>query len=104
MTPQEPVRERKQVLAVPVYGGFKGVFRKRDGWEYVCVNGVEQVYPSEDQARLAAYEARESHLFGDGILSTGHKAEAARFKAEELFGAIFKKGRKIVIERKNGRR
>lgn len=93
-----------QVRAVAVSNGYEGHFRKvhLSGWHSVQVEGIAQLFETEDKAIIAAYEARERHLFGDGILRWGAKATAARSQAEELFGKVFiGKGRKpVVVERR----
>lgn len=84
----------------PVMGGFEGHFRKvhRAEWERVCVNGVVQLYATADAAEVAAWRALKAHLQGE-IVGDGAKADAAS-KAEELFGCVFKNGRKIEVERR----
>ncbi len=91
-----------RVRAVPVFNGWEGHFRKlhRSGWFPVEVNGIAQLFPSEAEAKVAAYEAMTRHHFGDGILSDGERTSASRSKAEELFGAIFRRGRKIEVVRR----
>lgn len=86
-----------QVRAVPGYGGFEAHFRKvhRSGWHPVEVNGIAQLYATEADAKIAAYEALHRHLFGDGIVGTGQKTAVAHAEAE--FRRIFPgKGRKAV--------
>mgnify|MGYP001209385736 CR=1 FL=1 len=87
--------------ASPVFGGYRGEFRKvhRADWEAVCVNGIPQVYPTAQAAELAAWRALHAHLCGE-IVGDGYKAEAQRTKAEELFGALIKNGKKIPVVRK----
>lgn len=87
--------------AVPVRGGFEGQFRKvhKAAWEPVCINGIAQLYPTEFEAEAMAWRALRSHLQGD-IVGSGDKASPIRSKAEEQFGAIFKRGRKIEVERR----
>lgn len=91
-----------RVRAVPVYNGWEGHFRKlhRAGWFPVKVNDIAQLYATEADAKVAAYEAMTRHHFGDGILRDGEVATGAKSKAEELFGAIFKRGRKIEVFRR----
>ncbi len=91
-----------RVRAVSVFNGWEGHFRKlhRAGWFPVEVNGVPQLFETEEKAKIAAYEAMHRHLFGDGILSEGERTSAARSKGEELFGAIFRRGRKIEVVRR----
>jgi hypothetical protein len=88
-----------EVRAVPVMNGWEGHFRKLDkaGWHAVQVNGVVQLFETEDKAKIAAYEAMNHHHFGAGILRAGEKMSAKRTHAEELFGKVFPgKGRKPV--------
>jgi hypothetical protein len=88
-----------RVRAVPAFNGWEGHFRKlhRSGWHAVEVNGIAQLFPSEADAKVAAYEAMTRHHFGDGILRSGEKASAVRSRAEELFGKVWPgKGRKPV--------
>ncbi|AMS41183.1 hypothetical protein [Aminobacter aminovorans] len=87
--------------AVPVMGGFEGQFRKvhKAAWESVCINGVAQLYPTQFEAETMAWRALHSHLCGV-IVGTGDKVSPMRSKAEAQFGAIFKKGRKIEVERR----
>lgn len=91
--------------AVPVRGGYHGQFRKvhRSDWEPVQVNGKPIVYVTSHEAEVAAWRALRAHLCGD-IVGDGAKPSATRSKAEELFGAIFRKGKKIPVQRLNGRR
>lgn len=91
-----------RVRAVQVFNGWEGHFKKmhKAGWFPVEVNGIAQLFPSEADAKVAAYEAMTKHHFGDGILSDGERTSAARSKAEELFGAIFRRGRKIEVVRR----
>ena len=84
--------------AVPVYGGFIGVFKKvhRSTWEKVCEGGVPRVFDTEPEAEVAAWRALLAHLQGE-IVGSGIEKSAARSKAEELFGKIFPgKGRKPI--------
>lgn len=87
--------------SVPVYGGYHGEFRKvhKAGWEKVCEGGTPRVYDTEDQAEVAAWRALKAHLCGD-IVGTGMERTSTRSKAESLFGAIFRKGRKIPVVRR----
>lgn len=91
-----------RVRAVPVFNGWEGHFRKlhKADWFPVAVNGVAQLFATEDAAKVAAYEAMTKHHFGDGILRDGEVATSARTAAEAQFGAIFKRGRKIEVVRK----
>lgn len=91
-----------RVRAVPVFNGWEGHFKKlhKAGWFPVQANGIAQLFGSEDAAKVAAYEAMTKHHFGDGILRDGEKANGARSKAEDLFGAVFKRGRKIEVVRR----
>ncbi len=91
-----------RVRAVPVFNGWEGHFRKlhKADWFPVEVNGIAQLFETEEKAKIAAYEAMTRHHFGDGILSEGERTSAARSKAEELFGAIFRRGRKIEVVRR----
>lgn len=81
--------------------GWVGELRKvhRSAWELVCENGEPIIFATEHEAEIAAWRALRSHLCGD-IVGTGTKASAARSKAEEQFGAIFRRGRKIEVERR----
>lgn len=88
-----------RVRAIHEYNGWRGEFRKlhRAGWFPVEVNGVAQLFPTEDAAKVAAYEAMTRHHFGDGILRDGETVGAAQSKAEALFKKIFPgKGRKPI--------
>lgn len=88
-----------QVRAVQVFNGWEGHFKKvhRSGWYPVEINGIAQLFESELEAKVAAYEALHRHIFGNGILRDGDRAVSAKSKAEELFGKIFPgKGRKPV--------
>ncbi len=87
--------------SVPVYGGFNGEFRKvhRSTWEKVCEGGTPRVYDTAADAEVAAWRALRSHLCGD-IVSSGLERTTARSKAESLFGAIFKRGKKIPVVRR----
>ncbi|MBF6992718.1 hypothetical protein [Cupriavidus sp. IK-TO18] len=87
--------------SIPVMGGFEGQFRKvhKATWEPVRVNGVAQIYPTEFEAETMAWRALIAHLCGD-IVRSGEKVSTAKTKAEELFGALIRKGRKIPVERR----
>lgn len=88
-----------RVRAIPVFNGWEAHFRKlhKAGWFQVEVNGIAQLFPSEAEAKVAAYEAMTRHHFGDGILRDGEVVSAAKSKAEELFGKVFPgKGRRPV--------
>lgn len=90
------------VKAEPVYGGYRGLFRKvhKAAYEAVCVNGVAQIYDSADAAEVAAWRALKAHLQAD-IVGTGEKAGAALSEAEAKFSKLFKGGGKtIVVERR----
>lgn len=91
-----------EVRAIPESNGFRGEFKKvhRSEWHIVCENGVPLLFDTEDQAQVAAYRALMKHLFGDGIVRDGEKATAVRTTAETLFGAVFRRGRKIEVERR----
>ncbi|RUV23453.1 MULTISPECIES: hypothetical protein [unclassified Mesorhizobium] len=91
-----------EVKAVQVSNGYEGHFKKihRSEWEAVCENGIAQLFDTKDQAEVAAYRALMKHLFGDGIVRDGEKASAQRSQAETLFGGIFRRGRKIEVERR----
>ena len=91
-----------RVRALPVFNGWEGHFKKmhKAGWFPVEVNGIAQLFASEAEAKVAAYEAMTKHHFGDGILRDGERATSVKSKAEEMFGAIFKRGRKIEVERR----
>ncbi|RWM29438.1 hypothetical protein [Mesorhizobium sp.] len=87
--------------AWPVYGGYYGEFRKvhKADWEKVCEGGKPRIYPTEAEAERAAWRALRSHLCSE-IVGTPIDRTSARSKAEALFGAIFKKGRKIPVVRR----
>lgn len=91
-----------RVRAIEVMGGWEGRFRKLDkaGWHTVCVNDIAQIFETEDKAIIAAHEAMNRHHFGAGILRDGDIASPERTAAEKMFGAIFRKGRKIEVERR----
>lgn len=85
--------------SIPVVGGYQGQLRKvhRSEWEPVCVNGNPQVYPTAEEAELAAWRALKAHLVGE-IVGTGEKASAAAAEAE--FRKIFRKGKVVEVVRK----
>lgn len=88
-----------QVRAVPVFNGWEGHFTKIDtsGWHKVEVNGIAQLYGSELEAKVAAYEAMMRHIFGKGIVRDGERASGAKSQAEAMFSKIFPgKGRRPV--------
>lgn len=88
-----------RVRSVPVSNGFEGHFKKlhRSGWFPVEENGIATLFPSAELATIAAYEAMNRHLFGDGILRDGEKAGSAHADANAMFSKIFPgKGRKPV--------
>lgn len=93
------------VRVVAVSNGFEGWFRRvhKAAWEPVMINGVAQLYADARDAEIAAWRALKAHLQGE-IVGTGGAASAARSKAEDLFGAVFRNGRKIAVERRrNGK-
>lgn len=96
-------REEPMVKAVPVEMGWEGRFRtlRNSQWRRVEKNGVVLIFATEFEAENAAFKALYASDLGPGIVSTGHKAAAARSKAEELFGKIWPgKGKKPVrVER-----
>lgn len=87
--------------AVPVFGGFHGEFRKvhRASWEKVSAAGVPRIFATHAEAEIAAWRALRSHLCGE-IVGSGEKMAAARSEAEKAFGAVFRRGRRIVVERR----
>ncbi|TIS37533.1 hypothetical protein [Mesorhizobium sp.] len=87
--------------STPVYGGYHGEFRKvhKAGWEKVCEGGTPRVYDTAADAENAAWRALRAHLCAD-IVSTGIERSSTRSAAEKLFGGIFKRGRKIPVERR----
>ena len=87
--------------AVPVMGGWRGEMRKVHKAEYepVCRDGVPVLFASALEAEVAAWRALKRHLCAD-LVGSGEKMSAARSKAEEMFGAIFKGGRRIVVTRR----
>lgn len=91
-----------RVRTVPEMNGYRGEFRKLDksGWHAVEVNGIAQLYESEEKAMIAAYEAMNRYHFGAGILREGEKATVAN--AEAAFAKIFPgHGRRpFVVERR----
>lgn len=91
------------VRAVPIMNGWEAQFRKvhRAAFEPVCVNGIAQLYETEEKALLAAYEALHKHLFGDGIVRDGERVSIARQVAEERFSKVFPgRGRMVEVERR----
>lgn len=94
-----------EVRVVANMNGFEGQFRKvhKADWEAVCVNGVAQLYATRQDAEIAAWRALKAHLQGD-IVGAGDRASAKKSRAEELFGGIFRSGRKIMVERRGGGR
>lgn len=87
-----------EVRAIPEMNGFRGEFQKLDraGWHAVQLNGVVQLFETEDQAQVAAYRAMIQYLFG-GIVRSGETVPAARIAADK----IFRPGRKpIEVERR----
>lgn len=92
-SPPLPTREPMPVEAISVYGGHRARFRKATGgWDWVRENGEPQVYPSEQEALLAAWAARDAHFHGHGILSTGDRAQLSHSAADR----IFRGGGKVV--------
>lgn len=87
--------------AVPTHGGYYAEFRKvhKAGWRRVRVNGVDQIYPTEDRAEVMAWRALRDHIFTVITARTDAGSLKARSKAEELFGQVFNKGRSIPVER-----
>lgn len=75
------------VRAIPIMNGFEGQFRslRKTAWEPVEVNGVAQLFDTEQAALLAAHEALLAHLTKDGVV--GFTAERARLRmeAEKIF-------------------
>ena len=91
-----------RVRTKPVMNGWEGHFRKLDkaDWHPVEVNGIAQLYETEEKATIAAYEAMNRYHFGAGILREGEKATVAN--AEAAFAKIFPgHGRRpFVVERR----
>ncbi|QPC87098.1 hypothetical protein GA830_10365 [Mesorhizobium sp. NBSH29] len=86
-----------------ILGGYHGEFRKvhKAAWEVVCLGGTPCVFETAQEAEVAAWRALRSHLCND-IVGSGAKASSGKSKAEELFGSIFKRGKRIQVERKKG--
>lgn len=84
-----------------VYGGYVGEYRQvhKAGWKPVLCNGKACVYPSASEAEVAAWRELNRRRYPE-IRAEGEKPTAVRSKAEILFGAIFKRGRKIVVGRR----
>lgn len=88
--------------AVPAMGGFVGQIRKvnRADYETVCRDGKPILFSCRKDAEIAAWRTLREHLIHDIVGSGERIALAARTKAEELFGAIVKDGRKIEVVRR----
>lgn len=88
-----------EVRAIPEMNGFRGEFQKLDraGWHAVQLNGVVQLFETEDQAQVAAYRAMIEHIFGRGIVRSGEKASAAKIAANKIFPG---RGRVVEVERR----
>lgn len=88
--------------AEPVVGGYHGQFRKvhRASWEVVCENGKPVVFRTSDAAEVAAWRALLAHLQGEIVATPVERSSLVRTKAESLFGGIFRRGRKIPVERR----
>ena len=86
--------------AVEVYGGFIGEYRMvhKAGWLRVLCNGKACIYESASEAEIAAWRALNARRYPE-IRGEGERASAAKSKAEELFKAEFRKGRKIPVAR-----
>lgn len=86
--------------AVEVYGGYVGEYRMvhKAGWMRVLCNGKACIYETASDAEVAAWRELNRRRYPD-IRAEGERASAAMSKAEELFKAEFRKGRKIPVAR-----
>lgn len=75
------------VRAVPIMNGFEGQFRslRKSAWEAVQVDGIAQLYETEQAALLAAHEALLAHLTKDGVVGFASERARLRMEAEKLF-------------------
>lgn len=83
-------------------GGYVGEYRlvHRAGWVRLKLkNGKDHIFPSADEAEVAAWRELNKKRYPP-IRSHGEKVSAARTRAENMFGAMFKRGRKIEIAQK----
>lgn len=75
------------VTAQPVIGGYMALYRRvhRAAYDVVRENGKPKLFPTEDKAKLAAWEALKPHLLsimhsdGDKLRDL-YEAANARFK------------------------
>ena len=76
-----------EVRAVPIMNGFEGQFRslRKSAWEAVQVDGIAQLYETEQAALLAAHEALLAHLTKDGVVGFAAEKSQIRAAAEKLF-------------------
>lgn len=86
--------------AVEVYGGYVGEFRlvHKAGWLRVLCNGKDCIYGTASEAEVAAWRELNRRRYPE-IRADAEKASAAMSKAEELFKAEFRKGRRIPVVR-----
>lgn len=65
----------------------------------LCKGGAPIVYPTELEATQEALKHLLAYMNSD-YLRVGETASSKVTEAEKVFGTIFKKGRKIEVERK----
>lgn len=90
-----------QIGAQPIAGGYLAWFRrvhKADNEIIKGKGGKPVVYPTKDAAKAAAGEAMVAYINGS-LVRDGVTVEASS-KADLLFKPIFRKGRRIEVERK----
>lgn len=82
--------------------GFIGKYRLVWRSEHFTVTddkGKIAYFNTRDKAECAAWRAK--HKIEQSVMvRDGEKLSVARSEAEKVFGAIFRKGRKIEVERK----
>lgn len=86
------------------YGGFLAEYRLAHWGDYRPVrteDGAPEIFNSDKDAEVAAHRALTAALVPEIRAERGEPAKGgARSKAESLFGAIFRRGRRIEVARK----
>ncbi|KAB2701335.1 MULTISPECIES: hypothetical protein [Brucella] len=82
--------------------GFIGKFRLVWRTQHFTVaneDGQPRYFPTAEKAECEAWRAK--HKIEQSVMvRDGEKLSVARSEAEKVFGTIFRKGRKIEVERK----
>ncbi len=85
---------------IEVYGGYVGEYRlvHEAGWRRILCNGKDCIFDTQVEAEVAAWRELNAKRYPP-IRAEGERASPARSRAEELFKAEFRNGRKIPVVR-----